>query len=105
LLLLLVVVVVVVVVIVVVCAQSGAALAPTHAGSSAHSPAHPPTLTPLYTRQVYGYRTKLTPHHDKPDPVTGAVGNIGFQRLGSRGMNLVDVEYCAIATPEVCVGV
>ena len=33
------------------------------------------------TPEVYGYRTKLTPHHGRPDPGTGAVGPIGFQVL------------------------
>ena len=29
------------------------------------------------------------------------VWQVGFQRKGARGVNLVDVPHCPIATPEV----
>ena len=41
----------------------------------------------------YSYRTKLTPHFNKPK--NGTVGPIGFQQPGRR--SLVDVENCPIA--------
>ncbi|MEZ5303703.1 MAG: methyltransferase domain-containing protein [Verrucomicrobiales bacterium] len=46
----------------------------------------------------YGYRSKITPHFDKPRG--GEIGPIGFLRAGSRG-RLVDIERCAIAADEI----
>ena len=43
--------------------------------------------------QQYSYRTKLTPHFNKPKD--GVIGSIGFQQPGRR--SLVDVEACPIA--------
>ncbi len=43
--------------------------------------------------QKYSYRTKLTPHFNKPKD--GVMGPIGFQQPGRR--SLVDVETCPIA--------
>ncbi|HIL55738.1 MAG TPA: class I SAM-dependent RNA methyltransferase, partial [Verrucomicrobia bacterium] len=43
--------------------------------------------------QQYSYRTKLTPHFNKPKD--GVIGSIGFQQPGRR--SLVDVEVCPIA--------
>ena len=39
--------------------------------------------------EAFGYRSKLTPHHDAPDD-DGEIGPIGFMRRGQRG-RLVDV--------------
>ncbi|GAB5032894.1 sam-dependent methyltransferase [Nannochloropsis oceanica] len=49
------------------------------------------------TDDVLGYRSKITPHHEKPRG--GEIKDIGFLKLGSRA--LVDVEQCAIATPAI----
>ncbi len=45
----------------------------------------------------YGYRSKITPHFDKPR--NGKIGAIGFQRAGRR--QLIDVNECAIAHPAI----
>ncbi len=49
------------------------------------------------TEHTFGYRSKITPHHEKPR--SGEIRDIGFLRLGSRA--LVDVAQCAIATPAI----
>lgn len=48
--------------------------------------------------QVYGYRSKITPHYERP----GKDGSqpIGFLRHGRRSQ-LVDVEHCPIATDAI----
>eukprot|EP00037_Helgoeca_nana_P003047 m.37715 g.37715 ORF g.37715 m.37715 type:complete len:520 (-) comp13176_c0_seq1:182-1741(-) len=53
------------------------------------------------TDAVYGYRTKLTPHHDRPRRPSGDVGPIGFLRAGGHGRAIVDVPECPIATPAI----
>ena len=45
----------------------------------------------------YGYRSKITPHFDKPR--NKKIDAIGFQRAGRR--KLIDVEQCAIAHPAI----
>ena len=45
----------------------------------------------------YGYRSKITPHFDKPR--NNKIDAIGFQRAGRR--KLIDVEECAIAHPAI----
>lgn len=47
---------------------------------------------------TFGYRSKLTPHCDKPR--NGQVGPIGFLKQGRR-FDLVDVEHCPIATDAI----
>jgi len=49
------------------------------------------------TDNIFGYRSKITPHHEKPRG--GEIKDIGFLKLGSRA--LIDVEQCAIATPVI----
>jgi len=49
------------------------------------------------TEHTLGYRSKITPHHEKPRG--GEIREIGFLKLGSRA--LVDVPECAIATPAI----
>ena len=53
------------------------------------------------TDEVYGYRSKLTPHYDRPRKNGGEwdLGAIGFQMKGQR--RLVDVEKCVIATEAI----
>lgn len=60
------------------------------------------------TPEVFGYRTKLTPHFNAPskrsrrskEPVEPKhIQAIGFQSKTSR--NIIDVESCPIATPEI----
>jgi len=48
--------------------------------------------------RAYGYRSKLTPHFDRPRG--GAVGPIGFLKAGRR-FELVDVERCPIAMDPI----
>lgn len=48
--------------------------------------------------RAYGYRTKLTPHYDKPRG--GVVGPIGFLVRGRR-FDLVDVGHCPIGTEGI----
>ena len=45
----------------------------------------------------YGYRSKITPHFNKPK--NNQIGEIGFQRAGRR--QLIDVEFCDIAHPDI----
>lgn len=53
----------------------------------------PPVPSPL----LYGYRSKITPHFDKPRD--GKIGPIGFQRAGRR--MLIDVPQCPIADEQI----
>ncbi len=62
------------------------------------------------TSDIYGYRSKITPHHDgRPDTSTGKL-SIGFNRarfpmvadLSSADTNrIVDVPECSIATARI----
>ena len=45
----------------------------------------------------YGYRSKITPHFQKPRK--GKLPKIGFQRQGSR--RIVDIQQCPIATKSI----
>lgn len=58
-------------------------------------PVHPAHGSP----RTYGYRSKLTPHWDRPGK-DGRVGPIGFLRFGQR-KQLVDVPSCPIATERI----
>lgn len=55
------------------------------------------------TDEIYGYRSKLTPHYDAPyrNKKTDEyeMGPIGFQQVCSR--QVIDVEECPIATPAI----
>ena len=64
------------------------------------------TVSPcLGTKEAFEYRSKITPHYQQPKKSRRGVDNvkvidaIGFQRKTSR--QLIDVERCPIATPEV----
>jgi len=46
----------------------------------------------------WGYRTKITPHFQKPRD--GSVGPIGFLKVGRRN-DLLDVSHCPIASPAI----
>lgn len=59
----------------------------------------PSVLPTVGTEHEYGYRSKLTPHYDRPDKKTGEIMAIGFQRKSVR--KLIDVPQCAIATPTI----
>lgn len=48
--------------------------------------------------ELYGYRSKLTPHFKKPKD--GVMGPIGFLQQGRRNL-LVDVPQCPIASPTI----
>jgi tRNA (uracil-5-)-methyltransferase len=56
----------------------------------------------LGTQEIFGYRSKLTPHYQAPIetlPDVYEMGNIGFQQSSNR--NLVDVPECPIATSAI----
>lgn len=53
-----------------------------------------PVLPVIASPQQYGYRSKITPHFQKPKG--GEVGAIGFLRAGTRNA-MVDVPSCPIA--------
>ena len=57
-----------------------------------------PVLPAIASPQVYGYRSKITPHFHKPKDAK--VGNIGFLRVGSRS-EVCDVKQCPIAMAEL----
>ena len=77
----------------------------------------PPVLDTIGTDEVFGYRSKITPHYDAPmqkkalkrardncDAATTSniaceIGPIGFKEKASH--RLVDVPYCHIATPAI----
>lgn len=72
----------------------------------------PPVLPTLGTDEIFGYRSKITPHYDAPIKKKGRrsnsnamagtsceMGPIGFKEKASR--RLVDVPYCHIATPAI----
>jgi tRNA/tmRNA/rRNA uracil-C5-methylase (TrmA/RlmC/RlmD family) len=74
----------------------------------------PRVLDTIGTGEVFGYRSKITPHYDAPkrankraqdDGDTTTTGNaceigpIGFKEKASH--RLVDVPYCHIATPKI----
>jgi tRNA/tmRNA/rRNA uracil-C5-methylase (TrmA/RlmC/RlmD family) len=67
-------------------------------------------LPTLGTDEVFGYRSKITPHYEAPKEVlttiddtttvtTYEMGPIGFQQSANR--NLVDVLQCPIASPAL----
>ena len=57
-----------------------------------------PVLPAIASPQIYGYRSKITPHFHKPKDAK--VGNIGFLRVGSRS-EVCDVKQCPIAMAEL----
>ena len=57
-----------------------------------------PVLPAIASPQIYGYRSKITPHFHKPKDAK--VGNIGFLRVGSR-TEVCDVKQCPIAMEEL----
>lgn len=75
----------------------------------------PTVLDTLGTPEVFGYRSKITPHYEAPmrkrewkhaqnngDAAASKsceIGSIGFKEKASR--RLVDVPYCHIATPAI----
>ena len=62
------------------------------------------TKDTLGTEDVYGYRSKLSPHYRKPKEGEGELGPIGFLSRRGRGgeaRQLIDVPQCAIASPAI----
>jgi tRNA/tmRNA/rRNA uracil-C5-methylase (TrmA/RlmC/RlmD family)/predicted GIY-YIG superfamily endonuclease len=72
----------------------------------------PSVLPTLGTDEIFGYRSKITPHYDAPmkkkgkknkdgsyDGIPCEIGPIGFKEKASH--RLVDVPYCHIATPAI----
>ena len=50
------------------------------------------------SKQVYGYRSKITPHYNRPNK--NGEQPIGFLKYGRRH-DIIDVEQCAIATDAI----
>ena len=50
------------------------------------------------TANIYGYRSKLTPHYKKPRD--GKYDKIGFLKMGKR-QEIIDVPHCPIATDPI----
>lgn len=57
-----------------------------------------PVLPPIASAQLYGYRSKITPHFHKPKGQK--MGNIGFLRAGSRS-EVCDIARCPIAMAAI----
>ncbi len=57
-----------------------------------------PVLAPVPSPKVYGYRSKITPHFQKPKG--DKMGHIGFLRAGTRS-ELCDITQCPIAMDEL----
>ncbi len=57
-----------------------------------------PVEAPVPSPRLYGYRSKITPHFQKP--VQGRIGPIGFLREGRR-QQVLDVPRCPIASESV----
>ncbi len=57
-----------------------------------------PVLPPIASTQLYGYRSKITPHFHKPKGQK--MGNIGFLRAGSRS-EVCDIVRCPIAMEAI----
>ena len=62
----------------------------------------PPTRPTVGTDEVYHYRSKITPHYDRPiksDIGDMKIRDIGFKKKANR--QIVDVPYCHIATERI----
>jgi tRNA/tmRNA/rRNA uracil-C5-methylase (TrmA/RlmC/RlmD family) len=62
-----------------------------------------PVADPIPSPRIYGYRSKLTPHFERPPAEENADAGtwpIGFLRAGARRA-LVDVPQCPLATPAI----
>ncbi len=57
-----------------------------------------PVNEPLPSPVEWNYRSKITPHFQKPK--SGQIGDIGFLRKGTR-QALVDVDHCHIALDQI----
>lgn len=57
------------------------------------APTHPSPMR-------YGYRSKLTPHYERPHGADNSYFPIGFVKVGRR-IDLVDVQYCPIASDAI----
>lgn len=54
--------------------------------------------TPIHSEPYYNYRSKITPHHQKPK--NKEIQAIGFLAATSRS-RIIDIEQCDIATAEI----
>ena len=57
-----------------------------------------PVNRPIPSPQKYGYRSKLTPHYERPHP--SHFFKVGFLKQGTR-RSLIDIHQCPIATKEI----
>lgn len=51
------------------------------------------------TKELYGYRSKITPHYDAPVKSRPQDIKIGFQKRGTR--NTIDIDHCVITTDAI----
>lgn len=58
-----------------------------------------PVAAPMHSPQTMGYRSKITPHFQKPN-ADGEIGPIGFLQVGRR-REAVDVPDCPIAMAPI----
>lgn len=64
--------------------------------------AFPPTLQTVGTGEIYNYRSKITPHYDRP--IKNSSGDMEIRAIGFKqqtNRNLIDVPYCHIATERI----
>jgi 23S rRNA (uracil1939-C5)-methyltransferase/tRNA (uracil-5-)-methyltransferase len=64
--------------------------------------AQPNVAPTIGTEHIFHYRSKITPHYDRPKKIAENVyeiGAVGFQEQSSR--RLVNVTHCPIATKEI----
>jgi len=62
----------------------------------------PKTSGTVGTDEVYNYRSKITPHYDKP--IKADIGDVQIRAIGFKkktNRNLIDVPYCHIATEAI----
>mmetsp|Transcript_5010 Transcript_5010/g.7053 ORF Transcript_5010/g.7053 Transcript_5010/m.7053 type:complete len:589 (+) Transcript_5010:63-1829(+) len=64
----------------------------------------PSTKPTVGTDEVYNYRSKITPHYDKPIKTENGIGDLKIRAIGFKkktNRQLVDVPLCHIATDRI----
>ncbi len=64
----------------------------------------PATLPTVGTDEIYHYRSKITPHYDRPVKNDSGIGDLKIRSIGFKmkaNRNLIDVPYCHIATKRI----
>lgn len=63
-----------------------------------HASVDIPVQAPIHSEKIYGYRSKITPHYNRPRD--NKIEEIGFLKPGQRN-RLTDVYRCEIAMDEI----